>query len=234
MLALLDAMLLQPLMQIYAALLASLPASMNAGARVILFSVIVNLVLAPIYLQMERQSRRLHEIKERVARDVERMRRHFRGRERYFYIRTVHRQYNYHPISALLGSSDLFVQILVFATVYRYLAGLETLQGQAFGPIADLSQPDGLLGGVNLLPFVMTAINAASVFAYVDDRRKRLQALALAAVFLILLYASPAGLVIYWTTNNLFSWARNVITRGSSVRLPARIARSLATLSEQR
>lgn len=234
MLALLDAMLLQPLMQIYAAVLGALPASMNTGVRLILFSVIVNLVLTPVYLQMERHSRRLHEVKERVARDVARMRRHFRGRERYFYIRAVHRQYNHHPLSALLGSSDLFVQILVFATVFRYLAGLESLQGQAFGPITDLSRPDGLLWGINLLPFVMTAINAASVFAYVDDRGKRLQALALAALFLVLLYGSPSGLVLYWTANNLFSWLRNVVTRGAAVRLPARFARSLAALAEQR
>lgn len=234
MLALLDAMLLQPLMQIYAGILQALPASMNMGARLILFSVIVNLVLTPVYLQMENHSRRLNEVKEKVAREVARMRRHFRGRERYFYVRAVHRQYRYHPIAALLGSSDLFVQVLVFATVYRYLSGLEALQGQAFGPIADLSRPDGLLGGINLLPFVMTAINAASVFAYVDDRKKRIQALALAALFLVLLYASPSGLVLYWTSNNLFSWVRNVVTRRALLRLPAKLARSLTTLAEQR
>jgi len=50
----------------------------------------------------------------------------------------------------------------------------------------------------------------------------------------VLLYASPAGIVLYWTANNLFSLARNVIVRGSAVRLPARISRALTTLSEQR
>lgn len=231
-LELLDAILLQPLMQIYADLLAALPASMEPGMKLISFSLVINLILTPVYLQMEKHSRWLNELKARVASDVARMRQHFRGRERYFYVRAVHRQYRYHPISALLGSSDLFVQILVFATVYRFLVGLDALQGQAFGPIEDLSRPDGLLGGVNLLPFVMTAINAASVFAYVDDRRKRVQALALAAIFLVLLYASPAGLVLYWTANNLFSWARNVISRRTL--LPVRISRPLRVLADQR
>lgn len=234
MLAFLDAIFLQPLMQIYADVLNALPASMSAGVRLILFSIIVNLVLTPVYLQMEKGSRRLNDIKEKVATDVARMRRHFRGRERYFYVRAVHRQYRYHPISALLGSADLFIQILVFATVYRYLSGLESLHGQSFGPITDLGQADGLLGGVNVLPFIMTAINAASVFAYVDDRRKRMQALALAAVFLVLLYGSPSGLVLYWTANNAFSWARNVVTRGSSIRWPARAAGWFAAMAGQR
>lgn len=234
MLPLLDALLLQPLMQIYADVLGMLPQSMPVGAKLIVFSVIINLVLTPIYQQMERQSRALNEIKEKVARDVGRMRRHFRGRERYFYIRAVHRQYGYHPISALLGSSDLFVQILVFATVYRFLSGFDELPGQSFGPIVDLGRPDALLGGVNFLPLLMTAINAASVFAYVDDRRKRLQALGLAALFLILLYGSPSGLVLYWTTNNLFSYVRNVVNRNVRERPPGRLARRLAVLAQQR
>ena len=234
MLALLDAMFLQPLMQIYADVLGAFPASMNAGVRLILFSIVVNLVLTPVYLQMERSSRRLNEIKEKVATDAARMRRHFRGRERYFYVRAVHRQYGYYPMSALLGSADLFIQILVFATVYRYLSGLESLHGQSFGPIADLGRADGLLGGFNALPFIMTAINAASVFAYVQDRKKRMHALVLAAVFLVLLYGSPSGLVLYWTANNAFSWVRNVLTRRSSVRWSGRAASLMAVVARQR
>ena len=97
--------------------------------------------------------------------------------------------------------------------MFRYLANLGALRGVAFGPIVDLSLPDGLLGGLNLLPFLMTAINVASVREYVDDRRKRQQGLGLAVVFLVLLYWSPSGLVLYWTANNLFSYARNVIAR---------------------
>jgi membrane protein insertase Oxa1/YidC/SpoIIIJ len=112
------------------------------------------------------------------------------------------------------------VQILVFVTVFHFLSGLGALAGASFGPIADLSRPDRLLGGVNLLPLLMTAINAASVFAYVDDRSKRMQALALAAVFLLLLYGSASGLVLYWTMNNLFSLVRNLVARGRAPVLP--------------
>jgi membrane protein insertase Oxa1/YidC/SpoIIIJ len=118
--------------------------------------------------------------------------------------------------------------------VYRYLSGLQDLTGQAFGPIADLSRADGLLGGANLLPLLMTAINAAAVFSYVEDRAKRLQALALAAIFLVLLYGSPAGLVLYWTTNNLFSLLRNLVTRAVLPRLPAWFTAPLAQLVQQR
>jgi membrane protein insertase Oxa1/YidC/SpoIIIJ len=123
---------------------------------------------------------------------------------------------------------------VVFLTVFRYLSGLEEVAGQGFGPIADLSRPDGLLGGVHLLPLLMTAINAASAYYYVDDRNKRLQAWALAVVFLVLLYRSPAALVLYWTTNNLFSLVRNLAGRqGGQPRLPS-LGPILARLSAQR
>ena len=233
-LALLDTIVLQPLMQIYAGILSFVPASLGTGYRLIAFSVIVNLLLLPIYVQMERNSRGLHDLRQRVGRDVERMRRHFRGRERYFYVRAVHRQHGYHPMSALFGSADLFIQILVFATVFRFLSGLADLQGASFGPIADLSLPDGLLGGVNLLPLLMTAINGASVFAYVDDQRKRQQALALAALFLVLLYSSPSGLVLYWTANNCFSLVRNIVARWVVPRPPAGRMQTLSTIAQQR
>lgn len=215
MLAVLDNLFVQPLMLMYS-FVYHLPEywiDRDPGVQLIVFGVLLNLTLLPLYHQMEQRSEAARAVRERVAREVARMKRHFRGRERYFYVRAVHRNYRYHPISEVLGSADLLVQILVFITVFRYLSGLDELVGQAWGPIADLSRPDGLLAGVNLLPLLMTAINAAAVFYYTEDRGKRLQAWALAAIFLVLLYQSAAALVLYWTANNLFSLARNVLRR---------------------
>jgi membrane protein insertase Oxa1/YidC/SpoIIIJ len=234
MLALLDAGLFQPLTVIYSFCFGLLPDGVGPGPRLIAFSVTINLILLPIYAQMERRSRRMRAVRENVARDVARMKRHFRGRERYFYIRAVHRQHGHRAISDLLGSADLFIQVLVFATVYRYLAGLHALVGQSFGPIHDLSRPDGLLFGANLLPLLMTAINAAAAFAYVDDGPKRLQALSLGLLFLVLLYRSASGLVLYWTTNNLFSLVRSVVGRSWRDRPPGWMTQLRAQLEQQR
>src|SRR5690606_39467197 len=82
--------------------------------------------------------------------------------------------------------------------------------GVAFGSIPTLSEPDGLLWGFNLLPLLMTAANAASAFLRSNDRRQRLQAAVLAALFLALLYSSPSALLVYWTTNNFVSLIRNL------------------------
>lgn len=234
MLQVFDNLFLQPLLSIYAYVFELSPEFLGTGERLIVFSVILNLALVPLYYQMELRSRLTRQIKERVAREVARMKKHFRGREQYFYIRTVYRQHRYRPIAELFRSADLFVQILVFATVYRFLSGLESLHGASFGPIADLSGPDRLLGGFNVLPLMMTAINAAAVFSYVSDRGKRLQALALAAIFLVLLYGSAAGLVLYWTANNLFSLLRNLLQRHLASQPSSPVRRLLSEWAIQR
>jgi membrane protein insertase Oxa1/YidC/SpoIIIJ len=210
MLQTLDGIFLQPLMHLYAALIAWLPPSWHVGWRLVAFGVTVNLLLAPVYHQMEVHSRRTRAARDAAAREAERLKRHFKGRERYFYVRTAYRQHGYRPLAAALGSADLFVQILVFATVYRFVSNMPELQGAPFGPITDLARPDALLGGINLLPLLMTGLNALSVLAYSGDRGRRVQGWLLAALFLVLLYGSPAGLVLYWTTNNLFSLLRNL------------------------
>jgi len=233
MLALLDTLFLQPLLQIYSLLFALPPESFGMGGRILIFSVLINLLLMPLYHQMEQRSREGRVLRERVAAEVERMKRHFRGRERYFYIRAVYRQFNYHPISHLLGSADLFLQVLVFFTVFRFLSTQAGLDGHSFGPLADLGRPDELLGGIHLLPFVMTAINAASVHFYVSDRSRRMQAWALALLFLVLLYPSPSGLVLYWTFNNLFSLVRNIVAKLYAGREPGSLARQFAEYRRQ-
>jgi membrane protein insertase Oxa1/YidC/SpoIIIJ len=231
--SLLHGVLVEPLTRIYEIILSLPPEGLGMGWRIVFFSVLLNLLLAPLYYEMDKRSRHTRALKQRVAQDVARMRRHFKGRERYFYVRAVHRQHGYHPLSYLAGSADLLVQVVVFFTVYQYLSGHAAMAGATFGPLRDLSKPDGLLGGINLLPFVMTALNVGAVFAYVEDRARRTQALGLAALFLVLLYNSPAGLVLYWTTNNVFALVRNVLQRVLAGRPPGELRRQLAELQQQ-
>jgi len=224
---------IDPLMQMYAGIYESLPYSLKEGGRIIIFALILNFLLMPVYAQMDRKSRAGRALHERVAAEVARIKKHFRGRERYYYVRTVHRQFGYRPLSHLLSSADLFVQVLVFATVYRFMSGLPALEGAAYGPLSDLSRPDQLLAGVNVLPLIMTAINAATVFAYVQNRSRRIQAWCLAVLFFVLLYGSPSGLVLYWTTNNVFSLARALVQRQSALRAPGKWAERFAKAQGQ-
>ena len=59
----------------------------------------------------------------------------------------------------------------------------------------------------------MTIINCVSGAIYSqghDSIREKIQIYASALIFLVLLYQSPAGLVLYWTMNNLLSLVKNI------------------------
>lgn len=232
--ALLDNLLLQPLLLIYGAVLDwCLAATPGPGWAIILFSILLNLALLPIYYQMEQAGRANLRLRTRMNAELARMKAHYTGRELYYYVRAVHRQYGYRPTSVLYTSGDLYLQIAIFATVYRFISAQSALRGAPFFAIPDLGRPDGLLFGANLLPLVMTLLNIASALLYSAERAQRRNAFLLSAVFLVLLYPSPAGLVLYWTSNNAWSLLRNLAERELLRLLPPRVTRTFARLANQ-
>lgn len=230
----LDNLFLRPLMLICEGLfLWILSLVRSPGVALILLGICVNLLLLPLYFQMERSGRRERERRSAMTREIARIKGAFKGRERYFYIQTIHHHFQYQPLRALFTASDLFLQVIVFSTAYRYLKDLALLEGVPFLGIADLGEPDGLLSGVHLLPLLMTLANLASVLYYVDDKGKRRQGFFLALIFLVLLYSSPSGLVLYWTSSNVFSWLRNLIARKIHRILPSSFIEGLSRFSLQ-
>lgn len=228
----LDNIFVRSLLQIYDAIFAvALKWNHPIGALAI-FSWTLNLILMPLYYQMERAGQAGRLMHQKMSAEVARIKKYYKGRERYFYIRTIHRQFGYHPISTVLAAGDLYLQIIVFATVYRYLSAHPTLTGPNFG-LFDLGSPDGILFGINVLPILMTLFNVASAMLYATDPGKRKQAFLLAGIFLVLLYPSPAGLVLYWTFNNLFSLGRNLVERRLIPMLPTGIVDRLMRIAHQ-
>lgn len=223
-----------PLMVLYESVylyLVSMTGSFGWG--LVLFSIVLNFALLPVYLQMERLGRAAVAVRAKMDEEVKRMKRHFRGRERYFYVRAVHRQFGYHPISAVLNSGELYLQVLIFASVFHYLSNVPELVGASFIGISDLSKPDALLFGINVLPILMTAANVASAIVYGSDKKRRRQAYALAGLFLILLYNSPSGLVLYWACNNVISLMRNAVGRIAPAMFPRTWAKTVHSLATQ-
>ncbi len=230
----LHSLLLQPLLLIYDWIAAGFfDATKSVGFTMIGLSIVVNLALLPIYYQMELVNRASKAVRTKMEKEVARMKAHFQGRERYYYIRTVHRQFGYRPLSSIFGAADLFLQVLVFATVYQYIESHPALVGATFMGIADLSRSDGLLFGLNLLPIVMTLTNIGSAVLYEKDPKKRRQSFALSALFLVLLYGSPAGLVLYWTSSNLFSLLRNLVANAIASSEKGELTEQLRALARQ-
>ena len=143
----------------------------------------------------------------------------FKGDERYMMLSAYYKEQHYHPIYALRGTIPLLIQIPFFIAAYHFISNLQSIAGTGFLTIQNLARPDGLIPigktHINLLPVLMTAINILSSILYVKKNHLKMSMplYVSAVIFLVLLYRSPAGLVLYWTCNNLYSAIKNAITK---------------------
>lgn len=182
------------------------------GLAIIALSFAFNLALLPAYHLAEKVQNRERNIQRRMAPKIAEFKYAFKGEERYLMLRALYRQYGYHPVYGLRGLLPLTIQIPFFIATYGLLSHYKPLIGERFLIIADLGRPDHLLFGLNLLPILMTALNMLAVHFYSRQlpQREKIQSLVIALIFLVLLYKSPSGLVVYWTVNNLISVFRSL------------------------
>jgi len=186
------------------------------GLSVIGVSLAVTFLSLPLYVIAEKWQEAERQIINKLKPKTEKIKQVFKGDEQYMILSAYYRQNGYHPIYSLRNSLNTLIQIPFFIAAYRFLSDFSALRGASFLFFQDLGKPDALfkLGGftVNALPVFMTAINCISGVIYTKNLglRDKLQVYALALIFLVLLYNSPAGLVLYWTMNNILSLVKNV------------------------
>lgn len=188
----------------------------HIGLSIIILSLGINLITLPIYNVAEKWQEMERIIQKRMKPKVNDIKAVFKGDERYMILSAYYRQNNYHPLYALRSLFALFIQIPFFIAAYQLLSELPALKETSFLFLKDLGAPDKLINigsvSLNLLPIIMTVINIAASAVYTKDLelKDKLTLYLTAFLFLILLYNSPSGLVLYWTLNNIFSLFKNI------------------------
>ena len=188
----------------------------NTGIALVGVSLTVTLLCLPLYIVAEKWQETERDIQLKMKKEISRIKKFFKGDEQYMILSTYYRQNHYHPIMSLRSSFGILIQIPFFLAAYHTISSLSDLQGKSFLFIKDMSLPDALFYikqfPVNILPVLMTLINCVSGFIYSKghEAREKIQIYGMAFLFLIILYNSPAGLVVYWTMNNIFSLVKNI------------------------
>ncbi len=179
-------------------------------------SLIVSTVTLPLYLSADKVQQQERCKQKRMEAHVRQIRSAFKGDEGSMMLFRYYRMEGYHPAYALRGLMPLVIQVPFFIVAYHYIKGLSILNGVSFMDISDLAYPDGLISlagiKINILPVIMTVVNWISTAVYSRELgiREKIQAYGLSLIFLILLYNSPSGLVVYWICNNVFSLCKNL------------------------
>ncbi|MBR3534073.1 MAG: YidC/Oxa1 family membrane protein insertase [Clostridiales bacterium] len=188
----------------------------SPGWAIVLLSLLVNFLVLPLYNRAEAVQKEENELEKSMEGGVSRIKSAFSGDERMMLLQAYYKEKHYSPLFVLKSSVSLLLQIPFFVAAYNFLSDLDLIKGFSFGPIKDMGAPDGMLVigsvAVNVLPVAMTLINIISGYIYTRGLplRNKVQIYGIAIVFLVLLYNSPAGLVFYWTLNNVFSLVKNV------------------------
>ena len=202
----------------------------NPGLAIIFLSLAMNILVLPLYKRADAMQEEARDTEARLKAGVDHIKKTFTGDERMMMLQAYYKQNNYKPTSSLNGSVSLLLEIPFFMAAYQFLSHLDILNGVSFGPIADLGSPDGLIviGGfaINLLPVLMTLINVISSAIYLKGfpLKTKLQLYGIALFFLVFLWTSPAGLVFYWTLNNVFSLVKNIFYK---IKNPQKVLRIL-------
>ena len=191
----------------------------NPGYTIIVLSLIVNILVLPLYNRAAAIQKNQSDIEAQLAPMITHIKKSFSGDERIMMLQTYYKQNHYSPIHVVKGSFSILLQVPFFLAAYNLLSGMKLLQGVAFGPIGDLGAPDQMLRvhqtSINLLPIIMTLINFLAGYIYLKGMplKSKVQTYGTAIVFLILLYNSPSGLAFYWTLNNAFSMVKNLFSK---------------------
>ena len=209
----------------------------SSGAAIIPLSLVVNLLLLPFYNRADAIQEEERKRQEKMAPFVEHIKKAFKGDERFMMLQTFYRENNYKPIYSVRSSIALVLEVPFFIAAYNFLSKLPDLQGAKYLCFNDLSKPDALItiGGVaiNILPVLMTLINVISSEIYTKGLKfkDKITLHGMALIFLVLLYNSPSGLVLYWTLNNVFSLLKNVVNGSKNKRRTAGILFAAAGLA---
>ena len=181
-------------------------------------SIAVNIIILPLYKKSDAMQEEERERQKQMKPWLDHIKKAFKGDERYYMQRTYYSQVHYKPIYALRGSLSLLLQIPFFIAAFHFISHLN-LPASRLLFIEDITRPDGALVigqlKINIMPIIMTAINIISGTIYSKGlgAKDKIQIYGIALIFLVILYNSPAILVIYWTCNNLFSLVKNIIMK---------------------
>lgn len=200
------------------------------GLSVMLMSLVVHILMLPLSRIAERFQQQVQATEARLAPELQRIKKEFKGEKQSAKILALYKTERVHPLYSLKSMLGVAVVIPIFIGAFDMLAENIHLMNASFLWITDLSRPDAVFvfpfslpffgSDLNLLPILMTGLSVAASAMHnppalnVELRKKQVINMVLLAVgFFALFYTFPAGMVLYWTTNNLISVSKSLWTR---------------------
>ena len=193
----------------------------NWGLAIIFLAILLRFLTYPVTRYGLRQQKLFKQQQAKLKPFIDEINKQYQdGDKRYVETMKLYKQHNFSPFSSFKGCLWLVVQLPIFIALYQILSQSMAIKGVKFLWINDLSTPENLFplgldlpiigSHFNLLPFFMLA--AQLIQSYMMNQSgtpkkgkggagsKAIYIMPL--VMVLLFYAFPSGLLIYWTTVN--------------------------------
>jgi YidC/Oxa1 family membrane protein insertase len=192
----------------------------HIGVAIILLSLAVKVLMSPLTHIADRLQDSVNRTQALLQPQLDAIKRGYKGEEAHNLTLAVYKEHGVHPLYPLKSLVGFMIQIPIFIAAFDMLGENVALDEASFLWVADLAKPDRWValpmvlpffgGHLNLLPFLMTGVTVLTSWVQADPsltpdllQRQRQRLYLMAAAFFLLFYTFPAGMVLYWTTNNV-------------------------------
>ena len=177
----------------------------NWGIAIILFVVLVRLILFPLtyrgmvsMYKLKEMAPKMKELKEKYGKDPQKFQ------------RKTMELYKKEGANPLGGCLPMILQIPIFFSIYRVLINAIELKGASFLWISDLSSMDPYFILPVLMGLTMYMHQRITPNNFTDPMQEKIFKF-LPLVFTFFFFSFAAGLVLYWTTNNILSFLQQLV-----------------------
>ena len=195
----------------------------NYGVAIILITIIVRLLMAPLMARQMRSMKRMSVLQPRMKEIQERFPDDRQKQSEA--MMALYKEAGVNPLSMMTGCLPMLLQLPVFIGFYYALQGAIQLRQQPFvGWIDDLSQPEALfvIPGIDLPVRLLPILMGASMVAQqkltpsaMDPAQARMMLTVMPVMFTLMFYQFASGLVLYWFVSTLLGIGQQMLTNRS-------------------
>ncbi len=192
------------------------------GLAIIVFTILVRLLFLPLSIKSTKSMREMQLNQAKLKPQLDALKKKY-GNDRQRLLEEqskLYKEMGINPMAGLGGCLPLLIQMPIWIGLYSALIGLAShgaLNG-GFLWIANLGTQEGF-------PYLLTAFTGISQYAIsrmtatpaMDDQQKTMNTVMQFMMPAMMVYFStmvPAGLVLYWATNNVFQFFQQLFTTG--------------------
>ena len=182
----------------------------NYGVAIILLTILVRVVTAPLTLKQMKSMERMRRIQPKVKEIQEKF-----ADDRQKQSEAMMSLYRQEKVNPLGGCLPMVLQLPVFIGLFYALrSSIQLRQAPFFGWINDLSAPDLLftVPGLDLPVRVLPLLMGASMFVQqkitpmqMDPTQARMMLILMPIMMTVISYQFPSGLVLYWMLSNVLA-----------------------------